>query len=430
MSHAIAQPIGWLKTLLIWPYFALVIAGLVVPSDGSHGFLNIKALAYVATVGSVGCYALIVQKIDRTQWGLVCFLALSFLFLLTWFGIAAIHEETPLNSAWDQWKIFWLTISFVVITAYLNKEGLVPFDKLLKTIIYANFAYSALKVIMVFLLVLGYFDVLALMTKLGFRFMSMDITGKIPRFQTSMDIATPFLLFFFLKGPRAGIHWSRGFRICYLFFSACAILLSFSRLLAFVGILSVFLHGFSTRNSMAVLVRSIALLVMSVSIGVAWIGIDESYAIVEKRLYSRANYISDLVRQRQIEALLEEHEQVPLLGKGLGSYAPNVIRDSQLKYSYEVQWVAFLMQFGVVGLLCILGAVGLIANKILSYPLTREKVCLFVLFLAWLAAGFTNPFLISLSSGILYSLFLLGGYAFSDRFAPNTDALQPFHNHQ
>lgn len=415
MSIFFVQPTGWLKNVFLFPYFILIIAGLIIPSDGSHGIINIKALAYVATVCSVGCYAVMVKKANTSQLNMVCFLLGSLLFLLVWLSISMLRDTTPLNSAWDQFKIFWLTISFVIISSYLFKENLISFEKLLKIAIYANFAYSLAKVVMVILLVLGFFDMLGTMAQWGFRFMSMDITGKIPRFQTSMDIATPFLLFFFLKGDRFGITWSKKFRVFYLLISWCAILLSFSRFLAFVGIISLLLHAFSERNSLSVLMRSFAIFLFCVLIGVTWIGVDQSYAIIEKRLYSKANYTSDLVRQQQISALLEEYEEAPFIGKGLGSYAPKMIRDKQLRYSYEVQWIAFLMQFGVVGIACFLAALGLVAIKILSVPWTRQKIALFALFLVWLASGFTNPFLISLSSGIMYTLFFLGGYELSEK---------------
>jgi hypothetical protein len=410
MSAAVVQPVGWLKTFLLIPYFILILAGMVVPSDGSHGLLNIKALAFVFTIFSISTYALMAKKLNQTQWRLACYIVSSFLFLWIWYGIALLRDETPLNSAWEELKIFWLTISVVVITYYLYTEKLLTFQKLLKTVIYGNLAYSTVKVAMILLLAFGAFDMFGLMTKLGIRFMSMDISGKIPRFQTSMDIATPFLFFFFLKAERFGISWNKKISTLFLTISSCAILLSFSRFLTFVALLSIMLHAISVQNYVRAVLKSLVVVVLIIAAGVAWIGVEEADAIVARRLFSTENYRSDYIRKQQITAMIDEYEKVPLIGKGLGGYAPEVIRDKQLLYSYEVQWVAFLMQFGLVGLLCILGSVGIIGKVILTPPLSREKGALFFLFLAWLAAGFTNPFLISLSSGILYSLFLLAGY--------------------
>lgn len=417
----IVKPTGLLKPLLLLPYFILIIAGFIIPSDGSHGILNIKALAFVATIFSISYYAMMTKRLNRSQWQLFCFLLSSFLFLWIWFAIALVGNETPLNSSWEELKIFWLTISTVAITYYLYTEKVLSFEKFLKTIIYANLLYSTVKVVLILLLAFGVFDVLAIVTKVGIRFMSMDISGKIPRFQTSMDIATPFLFFFLLKSERLGVNWSKKFKFFYLTISSFAILLSFSRFLTFAVLLSIFLHAFSLKNPIPAIFKSLTLLALVIFAAISWIGVNESTKIVERRLYSKENYKSDYVRKQQIAALLDEYEKTPITGKGIGSYAPAVIRDRQLLYSYEVQWVSFLMQFGLIGLTCILATVGMIANKILSFPLTKEKIALFTLFLAWLFAGFTNPFLISLTSGILYSLFLLSGYELqkSDAYEKN-----------
>ena len=44
---------------------------------------------------------------------------------------------------------------------------------------------------------------------------------------------------------------------------------------------------------------------------------------------------------------MNELESTPILGRGLGGYVENLVRDGIIQYSYEVQWVAFLMQFGL-----------------------------------------------------------------------------------
>lgn len=412
---AIARPTKSLKALLLLPFFILIISGFVVPSDGSHGFLNIKALAFVSSVFCTGAYILLRKKLNANQWKFFCYLIASLVFLLIWMAIGIARDSTPWNSTWEQFKIFWLTITVVVLANYLYEEKLVSIQRFLKVMIYANFAYSFAKVIMVILLCIGFFDMWGIVARLGFRFMSMDITGNVPRFQTSMDISTPFLLFFFLKSRSFGIDWSKKFRFLYLSISTLAILLSFSRFLTFAGLLSVALHAFSTKHSISVFLRIVSVLTLFIVTAIAWIGIDEASAIIERRLFSYANYASDQTRREQVHALITEYIEVPIIGKGLGGYAEGAIRDPQLLYSYEVQWVAFLMQFGLLGISCLVASTALIANKILSHPLTREKIALFMLFLGWLASGFTNPFLISLTSGILYALFLLCGKHLSRR---------------
>lgn len=90
----------------------------------------------------------------------------------------------------------------------------------------------------------------------------------------------------------------------------------------------------------------------------------------------------------------------------MGGYTEKGLRDKELKFSYEVQWMAFLMQFGLLGLFLILLFLAYLAYLILRPPVTIERLSLFALYLLWLAAGLTNPFLVSLPSGILYTFFL------------------------
>lgn len=402
-----------LRSFILLPYFVLIIAGLLVPSDGGHGLLSIKSLAFIATTFTIFLYLCSCRKFTPAQVKMFFFLLASLAFFLAWMLISLIYENTPFTSAWDQFKICWLTISVIVISVYLVSEDLISFSTFLKTVIYTNCLYSTLKVTLVLLHIVGVISIWSIVETLGIRFMSMGILGALPRMQTSIDIATPFILFFFLQRKQFGISMNKGFCFYYVLISFAALFLSFSRFLIFVGVLSFLLHAMTLGLSR--LMRWVLYFVASCVILVAIIGSDNAYTIIEKRLFSKENRASDKDRVHQIEDLWGEHQEFPLLGKGLGSYVPNNIRDKDILHSYEVQWMAFLMQFGIVGIFFILIGIGVISLKILSRPWTRSKIALFILFLAWLFSGFTNPFLVSLTSGILYTLFLLMGNMMSEQ---------------
>jgi len=93
----------------------------------------------------------------------------------------------------------------------------------------------------------------------------------------------------------------------------------------------------------------------------------------------------------------------------MGGYAESYVRDTKVRHSYEVQWVAFLMQFGLIGMLFLLLPLCFVCWKFCKPPFTIAKLSFFFLFILWLLSGFTNPFLISLTSGIIYSIFILAG---------------------
>jgi hypothetical protein len=134
------------------------------------------------------------------------------------------------------------------------------------------------------------------------------------------------------------------------------------------------------------------------------------YKVIELRFFSEQSSKSDETRNSQVKSLIKEFEEVPFLGKGLGGHTEEGIRDNKLKHSYEVQWVAFLMQFGIIGISLIISALLLILWPMASPPFTVEKGSLLCMFLLWVLAGFTNPFLISLTSGLIYAIFLTAAH--------------------
>lgn len=405
-----------MRHLLIAPYFLLLFVGLTVPSDGGHGLLSIKSLSFLATFFGTTIYLLLRNRLRLSQFKVLCFLSWALSFFALWALIGASYGDVPLGSTIDQFKIFWLTLSVIAISAYLILDGAVSFSAFLKTLIYTNFAFSCTKVGMVLLHLMGFINMWSIAERLGVRFMSMEIVGSIARFQFSTDILTPFMLFFFLQAGTYGIQWNRWLRYAYIPITTFSIFLSFSRYLMFAALLGAFLHWCTLRFSNAL--RYIPLFIAICVAGVAWIGTDTVYRIIERRLLSSDNYASDAARTSQINALIAEHEQYPVFGKGLGGYAREHIRDHQILHSYEVQWAAFLMQFGVVGIACMLIPICVVTWIILSYPWTRSKIALFLMFVIWLLSGFTNPFLISLASGIMYSAFLMAGWFLSKSFLP------------
>ncbi len=393
-----------LQLFFVFPFFLLLAAGLMIPSDGSHGMFNIKSLAFIMTLITCCSYVIICRKLNILQLKTLLFFGTALAFLSFWIVISLLESETPAESTIDQLKLFIITLSIIVISIYFEAEGLITFQQILKTVLLTNFTYSLIKVTLVTLHLLGLINMWAIIDMTGIRFMSMEIFAGLPRVQTSMDVVTPYLLFFFLQSKSFGIHWSKKFQAAFLAVSTFAIFLSFSRYLIAIGLLSLGLHIFTLKLKSIVIAIGVFLFVATTATYI--IGPDIVYKIIERRFLSRDSYVSDKTRVEQIDALLDEYSESPWFGKGIGGYAKSFIRDNRLVHSYEVQWLAFLMQFGTMGILGFLLAIGVLSSLILAPPLSRFKIGLFVLFLSWLASGFTNPFLISLTSGIVYTLFL------------------------
>lgn len=397
-----------LRSLVICAYTFMLMVGLIIPSDGNHGILSPKSLAFLAAFFSTFTYFIFKKRISMPELRLISFTlgALCFLFLWTLFGI--ISEANPSNSAYDQLKLFLITFTVAIITLYIIHEGLISPERILRTIIYGNFTYSLIKLSLIALHLLDLINIWSVLELMGIRFMSMLILQGIARLQTSVDIITPFLLFFVLQSESLNLHLGKKFKWIYAVVSIISIFLSFSRFLIMVGLFSYFFY-LSTLKARHLTKKLLLFFFWSIGV-LLFIGIENSAQIFEQRFLSSDNWMSDQTRLEQINSLLNEFYQSPYFGIGMGGAAKDIVRDYELQHSYEVQWVAFLMQFGFIGILFLLIPFAMIAKKFIFTSFSRIKLGFFLLFIIWIFSGFTNPFLISLTSGIVYSIFLAAGH--------------------
>ena len=96
-------------------------------------------------------YTLFRYRITKYQLYLICFALTSMSFLLIWMFIGHWQKNEWLEGAFDQFKIFAITLATVMMTLNLVHEGLTTREKILRIIIYSNFFYSLLKVMIVVL---------------------------------------------------------------------------------------------------------------------------------------------------------------------------------------------------------------------------------------------------------------------------------------
>lgn len=394
-----------LKPIAYYSFFLLLIVGLVLPSDGNHGILAPKSLSFVLAVISFIFYALTRPTLKPSQ--AKSFVALiGFLFFLGVWYLAGIGQDPLLASAqFDQFKVFVTTLFVPFAAWYYIEDGLIAPKQIFRCAIFSQVSYCTVKVLLMLLHVLKVINLWPLMLKTGLRFMSMNIVGELGRIQTSVDIVTPFLVYFVLQSENLGLNLSKRFRSYFLLISFLSTLLSFSRYLIAVYVIAILLHGITLNLTKQVKYWAMCLLVLIG--GVIAAGPEKVGKAVEMRLFSSNNYYSDLERRIQVDALMNQCERHPFLGNGLGGYSKECIRDKELPHAYEVQWVAFLMQFGLVGIFILLIPLAYIAIRFLFPPFTTSKFGYLSLYALWLLSGFTNPFLISLTSGIMYSFFLI-----------------------
>jgi hypothetical protein len=136
------------------------------------------------------------------------------------------------------------------------------------------------------------------------------------------------------------------------------------------------------------------------------------------RLFSQETINSDGVRDVQQEVLLSNANENPIFGKGLGYYDKQLIRNSNAKYSYELEYMAFLMQLGIVGFSLIVLLLIFTFYKTINFNIKNNIIrnLLYFNFLFWAIKPFFNPnFLSSNSASTIVVLMIMSHVLVNDK---------------
>jgi hypothetical protein len=223
---------------------------------------------------------------------------------------------------------------------------------------------------------------------LGFDTPTSGIGFGLQRLQFPSDIVAPFLIACYVGGEkklRDGI-----LLICI----AGVVMLSFSRYLFVFYLLSTFVRAFWIRKADFITWLNIIVSVACVAI---------FFQTILERFVSADTAASDQTRVDQIHYLKIGIKSFPLLGTGIGSEAHDYLRNPATPFFYEAQWYATIMQMGFIG------AFWYLVNILLALyvPLRKNHILFTLVFVVWIASGFTNPFLTAPGSAFGLTILLL-----------------------
>lgn len=386
--------------LLRWLMPLVAFFPLLFPSTGTHGWMHPKSLLLLMALYPTFLYAVRNKKLQQKERNTLalffyCLALVVFSFLI---AVLRLKEEAwPL--ALDQAKILIATIIAAFLPIYwIEVKGWWTFQGFARTLLWANCLYNFLKLALYLLLLK--FSFLA-NYQVVIQSVQCSMGEGLQRLQTSCDLPTPFLLYILLEQKSFGLGFSPVFSFVYAVCAMLGCFFSFSRALwvTFVVafILSMLLHSV-TRFKQAVAIFFLCISIPCFSL---------LQKVSEERFFSTASEASDLSRKEQIEGLLHAISDRPLLGSGLGSYVEGHIRDEQHPYNYEVQWLSLALQLGVLPLTCLLALFLFVIREIRKTLSRCDQCSLGTLFSIWLALGWTNPFVLSILSGLMYALFYL-----------------------
>jgi hypothetical protein len=390
-------------------YSILIFSSVFLPSGSLYG-INLKIIFFLPTLFFILLSVSSQPKKFKLSSKFVFIFLFSFLVIIFWLTISFCYYENEISTSLDASKNFLVTLSIIFLSYFLFTQNYLSLNYFLKLLFASNFIFSLLKIIIIALLFSGSLNLADLFQYLervsSINPVSGEIMEGVTRLQLINDILTPFLLFFILQHNKFGLNVRPIYRYIYLSISIPSILLSYSRFIWFIAVVSYLLH--------CALNKKIKILVALLFITGILLGTLSIREAIGNRFSGADTSSSDEIRQVQYKALIDEMSSFPFLGKGIGGYTKEVIRDDEEHYTYELQWLSFFLQFGAIGILFLLFLVSIISILLFS-KLTKLTFAVFVLYFLWLFSGFTNPYLISSTSGVMFSLFLITAFQLNKR---------------
>jgi hypothetical protein len=394
-------------------FLSLVFLLVVLPTGAVFG-VNVKVIGLGIFLGVLLLY--LIRSGEWLSFSDVVFLGLVSVFLCIFLLNGVLSGQTEINQSFSQLRDIATTIFISWLSLFVVRRGLVRAESLITVIIYAVLAESAAKLLLMIMptfLTLQAFE--AARSIFGdWDFVTGGIGNGLFRMQLPADILAPFALFALLAPSVSGVRFGRVFSFVICTVALGSGFIAFSRYIWFVYAVAILAAMVVEWNWKRLIATVLVALVISVSV---YTFLEDA---VELRFQSKGTDISDEIRAEQARALIEEFEDRPILGKGLGSHATAVIRADRLLYSYELQWLAFLMQVGIVG---VIGIVALLGASMRDLVMARHsaKPLVLLLFLLWLVSGFTNPYMTNSFAAVTFGLFMALFYRMR-RLAPEAQA--------
>lgn len=229
------------------------------------------------------------------------------------------------------------------------------------------------------------------------------------------DAITPFVLALYLASVHRGIIprpiWGDLFMVLNLIGAA----LTFTRFvwLSLLFVFVVFFIAYKPRVTRYQLIRALATGILSLFVIIFIVGVDEAGSVssVQGMTSERLGDKDSIGEKRlQVSLMWEAFSGSPLAGTGVGSNLEGYDRPDALPFQYEVQWLALLMQLGIVGFLPLVLIASTPLWPMLEFgwqaSLKRDFLFLGLSYGLWLLGAFTNPYLFILNSVLVYLGFL------------------------
>jgi hypothetical protein len=320
--------------------------------------------------------------------------------LCFWSLVGVFNGQADTGQIFSELRQIASAISVAWLSIFAIRRGLLTAERLITVIIYGMFCVSAVKMALVAASFFSNIDPIQITQSVfGEATRADPILFGLVRLDFPQDIVGAFALFALLAPSVSGVRFGR---MSKLFICIVVVLgsgfLTYSRAIWFIYVVSIFVAMIVQRSWKTMAVTILAVLVLG-----AWY-YDVFNVVFEERFVAEAEP-SDVGRIEQARDLMGEIKARPFLGKGMGAHFSTDSRTTTQKYSYELEWLALLMQFGIVGTIGILLLVAASTRDLVmaKHPARPWTLLLFAL---WLLESCLNPHITSSYAGATFGLFM------------------------
>lgn len=381
------------------PITLLLALSIILPSSNVLG-INYKAILLIALTAQI-FKKLLKSKLNRLSL-MQLYFSLAFVIIFTFVArVNDIDFKSTISQAaafGDAFAILWLTIALV-------KYGVVEIKHVIYTIIYSSAAASITKILMYGALMAGYpltalkLDILQIFE---INLVGMHV-GDFYRVSFVSDNLLPAILFTLLAGSSIQINIGPMRRLFIIFLTLASIAISYSRYLWFAALFAAVLQILFLIKSKNYIKIILFVMVSVVFVAVIYFNIN---FIINRYIGNNAD-ASDLTRFIMLHALIERFYSYPILGAGLGAATPGFINIAAVPWYYELQWLAFVMQFGVIGSLFLLVSSTYWIGLRLYLSLNVNLIGLATMYILWLGTAVFNGFMLTGVGGVIFLYFYL-----------------------
>ncbi len=404
--------------------FCLAICLWVLPS-GKVLDIPIKLILFSITTFSMIVYLVIRNELCVSR-QLIVFLC-TLIPLLSWFllGVSNGFEATGLKILVSFISFFLIVVITIVYIYNFSSIGSLRFVEKALYISVFFFVFFKLILEMLFLAgIISYYDCVHLLKEIlngSTMTLQMDIAGfRVSRFSTPNDTIPLVLLSYdMVKKDRTLIVRF----IQFILFGLYSFIV-FSRIIFVQFVLVYFICGLLVKENSRRKVTAWVFAFLALTLAILFYSSNDPngngylMSLLVTRFSGKQVSYSDSIRALQARFLWKGIKDNFLFGQGLGAYSKEYVRSSISPASYELEYLSFLFQFGIIGFSLIIVPILYSSFKETVGNTTDRSMRLLVLFnfLIWAGKPLFNPQFLSSSSGAVVSaLCLLASYSKSQR---------------